>query len=802
MQRYKNSDLPIEERLDDLMQRMTFQQKIDQITCLVTIGSDIPDFHAYIPNGIGNVGAFTVADHVEKIVEYVMTLQKYLVEETPLGIPALIHCEASAGAQFTEANVFPSAIAQASTFDPSLVAQMTEIIRQQMLYVGFRQALSPVMDITRDPRWGRITETYGEDPTLTSAFATAFVKGLQTDDLTKGIAATAKHFAGHGVTEGGLNMARNLVSERELQEVHCKPFQSAITEADLKSVMNSYCSINGEPVVGSRKMLTTLLRDQMGFAGFVVSDYISLDRMVDPFQVAETFEEAGIRAIQAGLDVELPRPKGFTGALEKAVADGRLDMATIDQAVRRVLRVKFELGLFENPYPDLASLKKTLHQPATDRLNETLAEESFILLKNNHNLLPLSKKVRKIAVVGPHADNIRSLFGTFSYPAALDMTMSREEDGQQFEEPGLIIYDIEQKSVGAVREVSPRVNRRIQKEFPRSRTLADALREYLPDAEITCARGINCAGSDVSAMEEAINLAAEADVVLLTLGGKNGWGVTSTVGEGVDSTDIDLPGQQELFARRIYALHKKTVVLHYDGRPLSNQFVASHFDAILEVWQPGEMGSQALCRVLFGEVSPSGHLPLTAARNVGQLPVYYGLPRGSGYVAAGHTGMIRNKNGYINDTAFPLYYFGHGLSYTSFRYGQLTLSRTELTPAEELEASIEIENTGSWDGAEVVQFYFSDPVASMVRPTLELAGFQRVFLKQGEKKRVTFRMKISQCAFLDEEMHWVVERGRMELLCGGSCVDIRSRADFRITETKQIDGRHRGFYADCAVEPL
>ena len=244
MMRYKNPNLTVEERLDDLMRRMSFEQKIDQITCLVTITSEIPDFKEYVPDGIGNVGAFTVADKVEDIVEYAYRLQKFLVEETPLGIPALIHCEASAGAQFTEADVFPSPIAQASTFDPDLVREMAEIIRRQMYYVGFRQALSPVLDITRDPRWGRITETYGEDPCVVSSFGSAFVKGIQSKDLKKGVAATAKHFAGHGVTEGGMNMGRNLVSERDLLEIHCRPFQSAITEADLKSVKNSYCSIN------------------------------------------------------------------------------------------------------------------------------------------------------------------------------------------------------------------------------------------------------------------------------------------------------------------------------------------------------------------------------------------------------------------------------------------------------------------------------------------------------------------------------------------------------------------------------
>ena len=797
--KYRDASLPVEERVDDLIGRMSFEQKIDQITCLVTITDDIPDFKDYVPNGIGHVGAFTVADRVEKIAEYVDRLQHFLVEETELGIPALIHCEASAGAQFTEADVFPSALAQASTFDPELVTQMAQVIRAQMFHVGFRQALSPVVDIARDHRWGRMTETYGEDPTLTAAMATAMVKALQTDDLRGGILCTEKHYVGHGVTEGGLNMARNLVSERDLLEIHCKPFQAAITEADLGGVMSSYCNWDSQPVTGSKKALTDILRGALGFTGIAVSDYLAVDRLVDPFHVAENFEEAGIRALKAGLDVEYPRPKGFSYKLKEAVEDGRLSMDEIDQAVRRVLRQKFRLGLFEDPYPHLPELKKTLHLRSTDELNEKMALESITLLKNSAGLLPLSKDVKKIAVIGPHADSLRSWFGTFCYPASLDMTMAREEDGQVFEEPGLIIYDIEQSYTGQIRDSSPRLERRLKKEFTKCMTLKDAVAAYLPDAEVTWAGGINKAGTETGGMEEALRIAAEADVVLLTLGGKNGWGITSTVGEGVDSTDIGLPGRQEEFARAVYALHKKTVVLHFDGRPLSSEYVASHFDAVLEVWQPGMMGGQALAKVLFGEYSPAGRLPVTAARNAGQLPLYYSLPRGSGYHAAGHTGMIRNRNGYINDTAFPLYPFGHGLSYTTFAYHDLQVEKEEIGPEEEIVLSLKVTNTGTRDGDEVVQLYFSDDTASMVRPPFELAGFCRVPLKAGETRTVRFALKASQTAFLDEEMRWKVEKGTFTLLAGASSEDIRLKGSVRVTRDAYIDGKTRGFCAKAQV---
>jgi len=795
MVKYKNSELPVAERVDDLMSRMTFAEKIDQITCLVTITNEIPDFRDYIPDGIGNVGAFTVADSAKSVADYTRKLQEHLINNTRLGIPALVHCEAAAGAQFTEANVFPSAIAQASSFSPDNVRCMAEIIRSQLLAVGFRQALSPVLDVARDARWGRTTETYGEDPTLSAAMGSAFVKGLQWENDKLSVLATAKHFVGHGVTEGGLNMGRSLITPRELEEVHCKPFQAAITESGLASVMNSYCQINGEPVVGSKAILTDLLRGKMDFAGFVVSDYIAIDRLVDPFCVAETYEQAGIQAINAGLDVEYPRPKGFTKALEKAVEAGTVTMETIDAAVRRVLSAKFEIGLFENPYPDDALLETSLHQPKTDILNRKMAQEGIILLKNDKHTLPLADSAGKIAVIGPHADSVRSYFATFSYPAAVDMSMSRDEDGQVFEEQGVIIYDICQSYPGQIRESSPRVEKTIRAAFPSAVPLVEAIAEAALKAKVVYAKGISYSGTDTGGVEHALEVAAAADVIILTLGGKNGWGNTSTVGEGVDATDIGLPGQQEAFAQQVFELGKKTIVVHFDGRPLSSAYVASHFPAILEVWQPGEFGGQAIADVLFGRYNPAGRLPVTAARSVGQLPLYYSLPRGSGYISAGHTGMIRNPLGYINDTAFPLYYFGHGLSYTEFAYDELVLSQASISPKETLRVSIRVKNIGALDGDEVVQLYFSDRTSSVVRPQLELMGFARIHLKKGESTTVHFDVHASQTAFIAADGEWIVEKGEFDVLVGASSTDIRAKTAFSITGTERIDAVKRSFYA-------
>jgi len=802
MHTYKNPLASLKDRVDDLMARMSFEQKIDQITCFVTVSAELPDFKACIPNGIGNVGAMAIAENAEAIAEYSYRLQKYLMEETELGIPALIHCEAASGALFTEASVFPSAISQASSFNPENVRCMSELIREELYAVGFRQALSPVLDISRDLRWGRTTETYGEDPTLISQMCVNYIKGLQFADgqeQTKKIIATAKHFTGHGSTEGGMNMSRGLVSERELEEVHCKPFQAAVSEGGLMSVMNAYSSINGEPVACSKKLLTELLRDKIGFTGFVVSDYISIDRLVDPFCVAENYEEAGVRALKAGLDVEYPRPKCYTYAMKKAMEMGELDIDTVDQAVRRVLTAKFELGLFENPYPDKALLKKVLHTPESKTLNRRMAHEGLTLLKNN-GLLPLARDLKRIAVIGPHADSIRSYFGTFSYPAMLDMSISREEDGQVFEEPGLIVYDVWQRHPNDIREASPRIEKRLRKEYPNTKTLVQAVREKLPDSNVEYALGISYTGNHISGMKHALNVAANADVIILTIGGKNGWGITATVGEGIDSSNIDLPGEQERFAREVFALGKKTVVVHFDGRPLSNEYIASHFDAILEAWQPGEYGGEAIVNVLFGDYNPAGRLPVTAPRNVGQTPVYHSLPKGSGYIAAGHAGMIRNRNGYVNDSAYPLYYFGHGLSYTEFQYSDLKLSSDLINPQDIITITINVGNIGQFDGDEVVQLYVSDKTASMIRPAIEYAGGVRIHLKAGEWKMIQFQLQASQLAFLDQRMNWIVEKGTYDVMAGASAKDLRLKGSFTVSETQVIDHRQRGFYAEVSCE--
>lgn len=795
---YQNCDLSAKARAQDLLGRMTLEEKIDQLGCLFFDGWGMPDFEEKMPEAVGTIGAMSLTNTVEELSQILRKAQEHVIQKSRFGIPALMHVEAVTGGLFVEATSFPSPITQASTWDPELIRQMSDCIRKQLVAVGYRHVLSSVFDIGRDPRWGRLTETYGEDETLCAAMASAYVSGMQGEDLRSGVAACGKHFVGHGVTEGGLNMNQNNITERELREVHCKPFQAAITEAGLKTIMNSYCSINREPIVASKRILTDLLRDEMGFEGVLVSDYVSIDRLINPYQICDNYVDAGVLAMKAGLDVEYPKPNGFSRKLVEAVQDGRLDPALIDRSARRLLELKFELGLFENPFPRVEEIQQNFHDARSEEVDRRIARESVTLLKNANDLLPLSKQVKRIAVIGPHADRVRSLFSSYSYAGGIDMQEdAKNNEGMASRQliPGSAQGDgWFQRFPGEIRETPIYVENLIRKAYPGIKTLYEAVRDMAPGAKVTTAMGISYTGNRMAAYQEALNCAADADVVILTLGGQNGWGVVATNGEGVDNANIGLPGMQEQFARDVYALGKKTVVVHIDGKPLSSEFVSSHFDSILECWQMGQFGFEELAKVLFGDANPAGRLPVTVARNAGVLPCYYGQPRGTGYVSAGRFGVVSNRFGYINEDVHPIYPFGHGLSYTQFEYRDMTISQQKVPADGMVTVSVQICNVGPRDGEEVVQLYVYDQLSSMIRPEFTLAGFGRVAVKAGECKRVAFEVPMRQLAFLDTDMKWKVEGGAMKFMVGASSQDIRLEKDFEIVGDAYVDGQKRGFY--------
>jgi beta-glucosidase len=651
------------------------------------------------------------------------------------------------------------------------------------------------MDVARDPRWGRIGETYGEDPTLNAEMSVAFTRGLQGEDLKTGVVVTGKHFLGYSFGDGGLNMATNPIPPRELREVYAKPFQAAITEAGLQSVMNSYGTIDNEVVIGAKHILTGLLRDEMQFQGVTVSDYMAIDWLVTR-KVSPDIAHAGIAALEAGLDIECPMPKGYTGTLVNA------DIALIDRSVRRVLETKFKLGLFENPYPFEADLAAAYSNPANMEHSLKAARESIVLLKND-GILPLPKNTKKIAVIGPHADSIRLLFGCYTLPAGVEMGMSRSMGemagldglaGMAPADDGFVPADLMEGC--EVRKERDDVRYALQAMFGSvTPTIVASVKSKCPGAQVTYAKGCEVAGTDKSMFKEALDAARNADVVILTIGGKYGWGDTCTIGEGIDNDDIGLTGVQEELAKELYAIGTPTVIVHMDARPLSSEFIKEHFPAIIENWFPGISGGAALADVLFGDYNPAGRLPATAARNAGQIPIYAGQKNGNSY-AAGRHGFVLAR--YNEGTKEPLFYFGEGKSYTTFEYANLKVTN-RVSAGGAAEISCDVKNTGKIDGEEVVQLYVSDELATMLRPYREFAGCKRIAVKAGETKTVRFTLRADQFAFLDRDMRWVVEQGEMGVMIGASSEDIRLKGSFQIENTQIIEGHRRGFYAKAEV---
>lgn len=788
-------------RVEDLIARMSLAQKVAQLQCTIVLDGHVDSGLAKFPAGVGALGSISTGQSPAADADFYTRLQSTVTERTGVDIPPLMHGEAVSGWTGPSGTVFPSAIGLGATWSPDTVEKMTAIVREQMLSVGVRQALSPVMDVARDPRWGRVGETYGEDATLCAAMSVAFVKGLQGDDLRNGVAATGKHFLGFGVSEGGLNMTSNPISPRELREVFAKPFQAAITEAGLASIMNSYGTIDGELIIASKHILNDLLRDEMGFDGLVVSDYMSINLAVD-LNIGADPADAGVKALVAGLDVELPAPYGYGEGLISAVERGDLDERFIDRALHRMLTLKDKLGLLhDNGARD--ELIPGAYDPASTRAHSLkAAREAIVLLKNN-GLLPLTRTPRKIAVIGPHADSIRLFFGCYTGPASVDLVMS----GTMSEMAGMLDFpeltaSFEQPPLAPllpgsnVRSEPPAVEHALRAMFGATTpTIVDALRDRCPEAAITYVRGCDVAGDDRSGFDEAVAAAMNADVVIFTAGGKYGWGSSCTSGEGIDTSNVGLPGVQEELAQRIHATGTPAVLVHMDAKPLSSEFIAANYSAVLENWFPGESGGEALVDVLFGDYNPAGRLPMTAVRDAGQIPLYAAHRRSNSVSSQGT--MIINK--YVESTKAPLFHFGEGLSYTTFDYSNLVVDPT-VDAEGTVTVQCDVTNTGERDGDEVIQLYVRDDLSSMVRPVQELAGFARVHIQAGQTKTVRFAMRADQFAFLSVDMKWIVESGAMTVRVGASSADIRLTGSFEIQNTRVIDGKTRGFYAAVTVD--
>lgn len=557
--------------------------------------------------------------------------------------------------------------------------------------------------------------------------------------------------------------------------------------------MPCYASINGEPISASKEILTGLLRDEMGFDGITLSDYCAVMNIHQVQKVSESYTEAGLRALSAGMDMELHFKKCFNDELAEWFATGKADIDILNSAVRRILATKFRMGLFENPYAlSGEELTKAFHGSEDVDVTLQSARESLVLLKND-GTLPIQKSVKKIAVIGCHASDARIFFGGYTHFSMAEGLLAAISTMA-----GLETKADEKKSVmktipGTPIQVDddPAFEALLQKQKPGIKNLLEQLKECLPQTEIEYSYGYPVAGNDMSGHEEALAIAGEADLVILTLGGKHGTSSIASMGEGIDGTDINLPICQEIFLEKLSELHKGVVAVHFNGRPISSDAADKYANAILEAWNPAEKGAEAITDVLLGNYNPSGKLPLSVVRSAGQTPVYYNHPNGSSY----HQGESIGFSNYVDMPHTPRYYFGHGLSYSSFGYSNLRLSSTQIEPNGVITIQFDIENTGEMQGTEVVQLYVKDRFAKMTRPVMELAGFKRVELKPGEMQTVNLHVEPSQMAYLDKDMKWFIEAGDIDVKIGSSSHDIRLEGSFRITSDLYLDGKNRKFYS-------
>lgn len=762
---YRDPNAAIDDRVADLLGRMTLEEKVAQLgtvwlTALVQDEAFNPGHAAeQLADGIGQVTRIGASTGLlaNESAELGNDIQQVLVERTRLGIPAVIHEEGVGGFLHRGATTFPQGLGLAATWDVDLMAEVAEVIRSQMIAVGARHNLSPVLDVARDPRWGRVEETYGESPELCARMGVAYVKGLQTDDLANGVVCTGKHFLGYGYSLGGRNQAPVHLGGRELREVYAEPFAAAIREAGLASIMNSYSSIDGVPVAASRAMLTDLLRGELGFTGTVVADYFAVMQLHFNHMTAADPAESAIQALSAGLDVELPALDCYKH-LPQAVREGRIDESIIDESCARVLAQKIQLGLFENPYVDVDAALAVFDTPDQRALARRAAAQGVILLKND-GVLPLSPSIATLAVIGPHADDPRLLQGDYHYPAHLEIIYQNRsaEMLEAMEALGMDQGVDQLPEAGGTFSPGPHFTPHV--------TPLDGLRAALPHTEIIHAAGCADTGDDMSGFAEAAAAAASAEVAIVCVGARSGLVADATVGEARDATDLGLPGVQSQLVAEVAATGTPTVVIVISGRAHTLEAESAAANALIWSILPGEEGGSAIAQVLTGEVNPSGRLPVTLPLHVGQVPLHHDMRR--------RGDRSEFYGSYVDCDTDALYWFGHGLSYTTFEYGELSVEPGSTTEATTI--SVSVANKGQYDGDEVAQLFVTDEVASVARPIRELIGFARVAIPAGETRTAAFTVHPSRLAFHGPDMDLITEPGAFTFRVGGSSFDPNMR---------------------------
>lgn len=754
---YKQASAPLELRVQDLLQRMTLEEKVGQILCPMgwqmysknkdeVVLSSLFKQKMDSPMPIGAFWAVLRADpwtqknmqtglNPELSAKLLNKMQKYAVEKTRLGIPILFAEECPHGHMAIGTSVFPTGLAMASTWNEDLLSQAGEVIALEARLQGANIAYGPVIDLAREPRWSRTEETFGEDAVLTAKLSTAFVKGMQGEQQNDGlhIYSTLKHFAAYGIPEGGHNGQRAVIGTRQLFAHHLHPFKKAV-QSGVASIMTSYNSIDGIPCTSNKYLLTDVLRKQWGFKGCVFSDLFSIDGIANTHKVAKDVKEAGKLALEAGVDIDL----GANAYGEKTlqlIKEGLLEESYLDSAVANVLRLKFNMGLFENPYVSPEKAKKEVRSKKHKEIALQVAREGIVLLKND-GILPLSKTIKSIAVIGPNADKAYNQLGDYT----------------AFQDQEEIITPLE----GIKKAVSL-------------------------ETKINYVKGCSIRDTIDYDIQSSIKAVEESDVAIVFVGGSSARDFetqyietgaakvnTQTIlsdmdcGEGFDRATLKLLGKQNELLQSIAKTGKPFIVVYIQGRPLNMNFSSEKANALLTAWYPGEEGGNAIADILFGDYNPSGRLPISIPRIEGQLPIYYSK---------------NNTKEYIDEKSGPLYTFGYGLSYTEFEYSDLKIEK--LSSLDTLaKVSCKIKNIGLRDGQEVVQLYINDVIASVKEDGALLKNFKKIFLKKGESKQITFYIKEEDLSFYNYEMKEIVEKGEFEILIGQSSNNIKLKGSF------------------------
>ena len=747
MDLYENPKAPLEERVQDLLSQMTLEEKSCQMATLYGSGRVLKDA---LPqdnwktevwkDGIGNIdeehnGLGTFKSEYSfpytKHVDAKHAIQRWFVEETRLGIPVDFTNEGIRGLCHDRATYFPAQCGQGATWNKELIARIGEVEAKEAVALGYTNIYSPILDIAQDPRWGRCVETYGEDPYLVGELGKQMITSLQKHNLV----ATPKHFAVYSIPVGGRDGKTRTdphVAPREMRTLYIEPFRMAFQEAGALGVMSSYNDYDGEPITGSYHFLTEILRQEWGFKGYVVSDSEAVEFISSKHKVANTYEDGIAQAVNAGLNIRthFTPPADFILPLRKAVADGKISQETLDKRVAEILRVKFWLGLFDNPYRGNGKqAEQIVHSKEHQAVSLEAARQSLVLLKNEMNLLPLSKSLRSIAVIGPNADERTQLICRYGPANA----------------PIKTVYQ-------GIKERLPHTEVIYRKG-------CDIIDPHFPESEVL---DFPKTTEEARLMEEAIHAAKQAEVVVMVLGGNE-----LTVREDRSRTSLNLPGRQEELLKAVCATGKPVVLVLLDGRASSINYAAAHVPAILHAWFPGEFCGQAVAEALFGDYNPGGRLAVTFPKSVGQIPFAFPFKPGSDESSSTSVYGV-------------LYPFGHGLSYTTFSYGDLKISPLRQGVQGDINISCKIKNTGKIKGDEVVQLYLRDEVSSVTTYTKVLRGFERISLEAGEEQMVHFRLRPQDLGLWDKNMNFRVEPGKFNVMIGSSSTDIRLHGRFEI----------------------